>query len=130
MRTILLDTQIALWVLGDSPRLPKHIRAAGAQEGFCWIFHQTSLWEIQIKYSLGKLPLPDRPESYLPNAIHEAGFQESLIENEAIYFLAKLPNHHSDPFDRLLIAHATLHAWEVATVDMQWQAYPIRIFGG
>ncbi len=130
MRTILLDTQIALWILADSPRLPKHIRTVSPQEGFCWIFHQASLWEIQIKYSLGKLPLPDRPETYLPSAIRDAGFQKSPIEDDGIYFLAKLPNHHSDPFDRLLIAHAILHAWEVATTDSQWEGYPVRIFRG
>src|SRR5688572_25881805 len=106
MRTILLDTQIALWILTDSPRLPKHIRRAAGQDDFCWIFHQTSLWEIQIKYSLGKLPLPGPPENYLPEAIWQAGFEQSSIENEGIYFLGKLPNHHNDPFDRLLIAHA------------------------
>jgi PIN domain nuclease of toxin-antitoxin system len=128
VRTILLDTQIALWILLDSPRLPKHIRTASAQDGFCWIFHQTSLWEIQIKYSLGKLPLPDRPENYLSHAIRAAGFEEASIENQGIYFLDKLPNHHNDPFDRLLIAHAVLRAWEVATVDTKWNAYPVRIF--
>ena len=107
MRTVLLDTQIALW-----------------------IFHQTGLWEIQIKYSLGKLPLPAPPQEYLPAAIEQAGFLESSIENEGIYFLDKLPNHQNDSFDRLLSAHAMLHAWEVATVDTQWEAYPIRVFKG
>lgn len=117
-------------MLLDSPRLPRHIRHAAGQEDFCWIFHQASLWEIQIKYSLGKLPMPRRPESYLPDAIRDAGFHESCIENEGIYFLAKLPNHHGDPFDRLLIAHAIFRGWEVATVDDQWDAYPVRIFKG
>ena len=130
MRTILLDTQIALWILADSPRLPQHIRNAAGQEDFCWIFHQTSLWEIQIKYSLGKLPLPGSPENYLPDAIRHAGFQESSIENEGIYFLSKLPKHHYDPFDRLLIAHAIFRGWEAATADHQWDAYPLRIFKG
>ena len=130
MRSVLLDTQMALWILNGSSRVPRHIRAAGQQNGFRWIFHQTSLWEIQIKFCLSKLPLPDRPENYLPDAIQEAGFEEAPIENEGIYFLSKLPNHHSDPFDRLLIAHAVLHGWEVATVDSQWEDYPVRMFNG
>ncbi len=128
MRTVLLDTQIALWLLSDSPRLPKYMRNAAVQTDFCWIFHQVSLWEIQIKYSLGKLPLPGPPEEYLPNAIRNAGFEESPIENEGIYFLDKLPAHHGDPFDRLLIAHAMINGWEVMTVDAQWEKYPVRIF--
>ena len=128
MRTILLDTQMALWILTDSPRLPKYMRTASEKEGYCWIFHQASLWEIQIKYSLGKLPLPRRPEDFLPAAIREAGFQKCSIEDDGIYLLSKLPSHHNDPFDRLLIAHAILGAWEVATTDQQWEAYPVRIF--
>jgi PIN domain nuclease of toxin-antitoxin system len=130
VRTILLDTQVALWILLNSPRLPKQIRETAGQEDFCWIFHQTSLWEIQIKYLIGKLPLPASPERYLPQAIGRAGFQESPIENEGIYFLAKLPSHHTDPFDRLLIAHAICCGWEVVTADERWNAYPVRIFRG
>ena len=128
MRVVLLDTQIALWLLLDSPRVPKNIRNASSHEGFCWILHQVSIWEIQIKYLLGKLTLPERPERFLPEAIRDAGFQEARIETEGIYFLGKLPPHHRDPFDRLLIAHAMLSGWEVATVDRQWDKYPVRLF--
>jgi PIN domain nuclease of toxin-antitoxin system len=128
VRTVLLDTQIALWIVTENPRLPRSVQSAAGREDICWIFHQASLWEIQIKYLLGKLPLPASPETFLPGAIQRTGFQESPIENEAIYFLAKLPNHHNDPFDRLLLAHAMFRGWEVATLDGQWDAYPVRIF--
>ncbi|MDB6037764.1 MAG: PilT protein domain protein [Verrucomicrobiales bacterium] len=131
MRTVLLDTQIALWLLADNPRLPKHLRSATESEtDICWIFHQVSLSEIQIKYSIGKLPLPDSPEKYLPEAISNAGFEERTIENDGGFFLDKLPNHHSDPFDRLLISHVMINGWEAASVDAQWEKYPIRIFRG
>lgn len=130
MRTILLDTQIALWIVTGNPRLPQSVRLAASREDICWIFHQASLWEIQIKYLLGKLPLPSSPESFLPDAIKRAGFLEAPIENDAIYFLARVPTHHNDPFDRLLLAHAMFQGWEVATTDKQWHAYPVRIFNG
>ena len=111
-----------------SARLPKTIQIAARRDDIRWIFHQTSLWEIQIKYLLGKLPLPLPPEDFLPEAIAAARLLEYSIENEAIYLLSKLPNHHSDPFDRLLIAHAMCRGWEVATADRQWERYPVRIF--
>jgi PIN domain nuclease of toxin-antitoxin system len=128
MRTILLDTHVALWVLVDSPHLPAAVRAAAGQSGIRWVFHQVSTWEIQIKHDLGKLPLPASPGTFLPNAIEQSGLAYERIEDDAIFMLPKLPDHHRDPFDRLLIAHAAVHGWEVATVDEQVMRYPVRIF--
>lgn len=95
-----------------------------------WIFHQVSLWEIQIKYGMGKLSLPRAPEDFLPGAIAQSGMKRRYIEDEGIFFLGKVPAYHNDPFDRLLIAHAMLHGWEFATVDGQIEKYPLRIFKG
>ena len=128
MRTILLDTHVALWLLTDSEQLPQSVRETSQMTGIEWIFHQTSTWEIQIKYELGKLPLPQAPAKYLPNAIRETGLSYQRIEDEAIFMLGKLPALHRDPFDRLLIVHAMVHGWEVASVDKQIAEYPVRIF--
>ncbi len=128
MRTILLDTQIALWILVDSPKLPAAYRRGTAESGIRWVFRQVSLWEIQIKYDIGKLRLPKSPGELLPPAINEAGLFLESIEDEGIFLLGKLPPVHRDPFDRLLVAHAILHGWELATVDSNITKYPVRIF--
>jgi len=128
LRTVLLDTQIALWMLTDSQRLPALYRRAAADPDIRWIFHQVSLWEIQIKYDTGKLVLPKSPGDLLPDAIKEAGFFPGALEDEGIFLLGKLPPVHRDPFDRLLVAHAILHGWEIATVDKAVIKYPVRIF--
>ncbi len=127
MRTILADTQVALWLLLDDPALPERYRALAGESGIRWLFHQVSLWEVQIKYDLGKLPLSEAPERLLPPALKAAGFQRASMEDEGIFMLARLPPLHRDPFDRLLIAHALVHGWELATTDEQVRRYPVRV---
>jgi PIN domain nuclease of toxin-antitoxin system len=117
-------------MLADSAKLPATYRAAAKDRDICWVFHQVSLWEIQIKYDLGKLQLSRSPEELFPEAIIEAGFSRGAIEDGGIFLLGKLPPIHRDPFDRLLISHALLHGWEIATVDPLINKYPVRIFPG
>lgn len=128
MRTALLDTHVALWLLTDDRRLPSAIRAAAARGDTNFVFHQVSLWEVQIKYDLGRLPLPQAPAAFLRQAIRDSGLGYAEIEDEGIFMLGKLPDWHRDPFDRLLVAHAAVHGWELATVDETVMRYPIRVF--
>jgi PIN domain nuclease of toxin-antitoxin system len=115
-------------MLTDSPKLPATHRRAAAEQGIRWIFHQVSVWEIQVKYDIGKLRLPKSPGALLPEAVNRAGFFPGVIEDEGVFLLGKLPPVHRDPFDRLLVAHAILHGWELATVDSTIAEYPVRIF--
>lgn len=84
-------------------------------------------WEIQIKFGMGKLRLPDRPEAFLPKAIRRSGFHYAPIMDAAIYFLDRLPTFHRDPFDRLLVAHSITENFHLATVDRRIQQYPALI---
>ncbi len=127
MRQILVDTQIALWILLEAIELPKRYVELTKQSDIRWIFHQVSLWEVQIKYDIGKLTLPSAPHTFLLDAVSASGFDRELIQDEGIFMLNKLPPIHRDPFDRLLIAHALVHGWEIATTDGQIARYPVRI---
>ncbi|MGJ4789053.1 type II toxin-antitoxin system VapC family toxin [Leptospira koniambonensis] len=127
MRTILLDTQILLWFLLEDPKLPAIIKELCKEEDTRLLFHQVSLWEIQIKYDLGKLPLPEPPGNFLVTACIQSGLEKSNMQDEAIFFLTKLPNIHRDPFDRLLLSHAMVNGWEFATSDDILKKYPVRI---
>ena len=97
---VLLDTQVALWVWAQPDRIPENLRAAIISSDNDVFFSQVSTWEIQIKHGLGKLPLPERPELFLPAAIRRSGFNYLPIQDSAIYFLDRLPEYHRDPFDR------------------------------
>ena len=122
---LLLDTQIALWAWISPERIPKYVCDALLDRGNEVWFSQVSTWEIQIKYGLNRLPMPDRPEKFLPAAIQKAGFLYAPIEDGAIFFLDRLPNFHRDPYDRLLIAQAIYSHYHLVTVDSQVTQYPV-----
>ena len=126
MRHLLLDTHIFLWSQFAPSNLSHKLAALFAAEDVCWHLSQISVLEIQIKYDLGKLELPDPPQKFLPNLIQDSGLNFHPLENKAIYMLGKLPQLHRDPFDRLLIASALVKGWEIATVDTIFDKYPVQ----
>lgn len=126
MRRILLDTHIFLWMQFESERLSDNLSRLLKREDIRWYLSQVSILEIQIKHSLGKLPLPEAPGEWLPGVVEKSGLEFRLLGNEAIFMLGKLPDLHRDPFDRLLISTALTEGLEIATVDQQVQRYPVR----
>ena len=84
-----------------------------------------SVWEIQIKHQLGKLAL----KMPLPEIIQKQREQNQIdlmpIELPHIYGLANLPDHHKDPFDRLLIAQAMIEGLTLLTNDPHIAQYPV-----
>lgn len=123
----LVDTHVALWMFQGSRRLPEQAFFDRFSPDETFIFHQTSTWEIQIKYDLRKLKLPRSPASFLKAAIDQTGFRYEPIADDGIFFLSKLPPIHRDPFDRLLIAHAAANGWTIITADETFERYPVRV---
>ena len=126
MRHLLLDTHIFLWSQFAPSKLPPKLTTLFAAEDACWHLSQVSVLEIQIKYDLGKLELPDSPQNFLPDLIKDSGLNFHHLDNKAIFILGKLPQLHRDPFDRLLIASALVKGWEIATVDRIFDQYPVQ----
>ncbi len=118
----LADTHILLWALADDKRLPERHRAillSGAEV----FFSAASVWEIAIKKALGKLKAPDNLSALLPRA----GFRPLGIPPVHAETAGGLPLHHTDPFDRLLIAQAMLENMTLLTADAQFSLYDIRL---
>ncbi len=86
-----------------------------------------SSFEIAIKYALGKLLLPAPPQEYVSDQIARTGVAPLAIEHMHALAVAQLPQHHRDPFDRLLIAQAQLEGLTMVTVDRRLAAYDIPI---
>ena len=123
---LLLDTQVLLWILAGSERIEtKSFKEIVSGASFS--VNQTSIWEIQIKYDLGKLSLPRRPGKWLLEAIDKSGIRYKGISDEAIFTLGKLPMVHRDPFDRLIVAHALVERQTLVTSDMRLEDYPIDV---
>ena len=124
---LLLDTHIFLWYISADSQLPVAFRAAiqdPANEVFLSV---ASVWEAVIKYALGKLSLPAPPEEYLPRQRKQHEIASLPIEEAAMDHLAKLPQLHHDPFDRILVAQAQQHDLTLLTVDDAVKAYPVNV---
>ena len=116
---VLLDTNVLLWAFLDSPKLSPVGRAAieGADEVYV---SAASIWEVAVKVGLGKLPVD---MSQLAATLDASGFLELYVTAEHAAFVAQLPPHHGDPFDRLLIAQAMTEPLVLLTADAQLAQY-------
>ena len=116
---LLLDTRLVLWAMQDSAQLSaaarREMRAADAV-----YVSAASLWEISIKSSLGKLSI-DIDD--LEDKLEEAGFLPLPIVARHAAQLHKLPMHHRDPFDRMLVAQAIVEPLRLLTRDAALSAY-------
>ena len=122
MPRILLDTHVALWWFAASPRL-SHSARSEIERSECWL-SACSIWEVTIKFKLGKLPVA--PHTLL-DAARAADFRLLAISPEHAAATSGLPELHSDPFDRLLIAQARENGLTLLTADRQLAAYGAHV---
>lgn len=122
---VLLDTHIFLWLHTEPERLGKHLPIVEDRRSELLVSAASS-WEIAIKYGLGRLPLPDLPERYVPQRLRLIGAQALAIEHTHALAVAALPDLHRDPFDRLLVAQAGLLDVPILTADPQVIQYQVR----
>ena len=116
---LLLDTQIYLWVLDDSPRLSQRAREIIMAADQVLVSAAT-IWEAAIKIALGKLRVDP---ALLVAEIARSGFIELPILARHAAAVSALPMHHKDPFDRLLIAQALTEPARLLTADSVLQSY-------
>jgi PIN domain nuclease of toxin-antitoxin system len=121
---LLIDTHTFLWFIHDDPNLSD--RAASLLESDADLLLSTaSLWEIAIKVNLQKLTLPDTYEIFIPHQIQINSIEILPIEMEHLAVAVKLPLHHRDPFDRLLISQAIAEQIAIASIDQKFDSYAI-----
>ena len=113
---LLLDTHLLLWALAEPEKLGTEVRALIEDPENEVLFSVASIWEMAIKAGLGRPDFTMRPEEVARGAI-EAGFTELPVRAEAAARVADLPPHHSDPFDRLLVAQAMAGPMRLYTAD-------------
>ena len=89
-------------------------------------FSVASTWEITIKYSAGKLLLPDHPEQFIPEHRNKLAAGLLPIDEESVLHVTRLPLVHRDPFDRILISQALVHGMVLVTPDARIARYPVR----
>jgi PIN domain nuclease of toxin-antitoxin system len=116
---LLLDTQVFIWAVTASRRLKPSAREYLMQAEAVYV-SAVSIWEIAIKSRLGKIAAD---ATALASAIDESGFQELPVSSRHAAAVAALPMHHTDPFDRLLLAQAFLEPLRLVTADTALSAY-------
>ncbi|MBF0491906.1 MAG: type II toxin-antitoxin system VapC family toxin [Deltaproteobacteria bacterium] len=123
---LLLDTSVLLWIIFEERKKlsAKALEALNASEEV--LLSVVSIWEISIKYSIGKLKLKENPKKWIPSLIPQLGFQIlPVLETHALTIL-DLPLHHRDPFDRLLIAQSKSENIPLISSDGIFKEYDVE----
>lgn len=123
---LLLDTSTFLWIASGSPELSATAREAFSDSANEVFLSPISAWEIAVKHMLGRLPLPEAPETYVPALRARHRIAPLPLEEHAVLQLPKLPEHHRDPFDRMLMCQAIAHGLAILTSDPLVTRYPVR----
>ncbi len=125
---LLLDTHIFLWFINGDKRLSDDMQQDIRDPDNEVYLSVVSLWEVVVKHQLGKLSLPEAPESYLPVQRQKHQIASLPLDETSVSQLAKLPFIHRDPFDRMLICQAMAHGLTIVTVDNLILAYPVPLW--
>lgn len=112
-----------LWWLDDAPRLPKEIKQTLADPLTTGVISVVSLWEIEIKQSLGKIEI----DSTYIQVLEQQGFHILPLATRHVEAYRRLPLHHRDPYDRMLIAIAATEELPALTADPVFAHYDIPV---
>ncbi len=123
---ILADTHTFLWFVTDAPQLSAKAKSLLEAQDTERFFSISSVWEIAIKASLGKLTLRKPLEEFLPEQLAANHFTLLNIAAEHAFRAARLPLHHRDPFDRMLVAQCLAENLPLASSDSTLDAYGIK----
>jgi PIN domain nuclease of toxin-antitoxin system len=123
----LLDTHTFLWWNMDDAQLSplaKETIADGDNEIF---LSAATAWEIAIKTARGRLELPEDPTRYVSSRMNLHGFQALPVQIHHAVQVYKLPMHHADPFDRLLITQSQIESMPLISVDAEIRKYEVEV---
>ena len=124
---VLLDTHVWLWMLGAPRRIAQRSRELLDSADNELVLSAASTWEIAIKYASGRLPFPGDPEALVPTMMAETRVAPLEVSHAHSLRVARLPLHHRDPFDRLLIAQAQIERVPIMTADPHFGAYDVEV---
>jgi PIN domain nuclease of toxin-antitoxin system len=123
---LLLDTHLLLWVAGQPERLSRAARELIEDKENELIFSTASLWEVVIKRGLGRNDFKADPR-LLRRGLLDNGYSELPISSEHVVAIDTLPPIHKDPFDRVLVAQASVEGVTLLTTDVVVASYPAPV---
>jgi PIN domain nuclease of toxin-antitoxin system len=124
---LLLDTHTFLWLDHASDNLPQRVKDLCQNPENELLLSLVSIWEMQIKFQLGKLRLQAPLEKMIADQQSQNGLTLLPITLVHIIDLQNLPMSHRDPFDRLLISQARLEGATLLSKDEIFATYPVTL---
>lgn len=125
---VLIDTHVFIWWISDAQKLSIPVYNLLNDPHTEVILSVVSIWEMQIKLSLGKLQLKIALPELIEDEVKQNKIELLSINLSHIYTLSNLPNHHRDPFDRLLITQAQSEELLMISIDEKFDQYEIKRF--
>jgi PIN domain nuclease of toxin-antitoxin system len=120
---VLLDTHILLWWLAADPALPPSAAEVISDADTTVVISAATAWEIAIKKAVGRLEAPDD----LLDALEANDFESIAITTIHALAAGQLPPHHSDPFDRMLIAQSRIEGLTLVSTDRRLSDYDVEL---
>lgn len=124
---LLLDTHTFLWFVNDNPKLSDRLKDLIEDTSNVSYLSVASLWEMSIKFNLGKLTLDPNYEEFVEREVTTSSIQLLNIELSHLRINATLPFHHRDPFDRLIIAQSIAEDIPIVSVDSAFDQYAVTL---
>jgi len=125
---LLLDTHSFIWWANEPEKLSERVLTACEDKKNDLILSVVSVWEMQIKIQLGKLQLRHPLKELVSKQQETNNLQILPITLEHVPALEDLPNHHRDPFDRLLIAQSRKEKLRLVSKDDVFPRYSVKLF--
>jgi len=123
----LLDTHVLIWWITSDNRLSAKAKKLieSHRSNICWSV--ASSWEISIKHALGRLIFEEPPEDLIPAELLKNNIETLTIDNRHAFLAGRLPLHHKDPFDRMLIAQAQVESMGLISDDSKFKLYDVDV---
>ena len=125
MSGILLDTHIFVWALSDPDRVPASAWPLLRDPSRHLYLSVASAWELAIKTARGMISLPGGVRGFVGDGCRATGVVLLGIDLAHASEVERLPHHHRDPFDRMLIAQARVEGLSLLSVDRALHAYDV-----
>lgn len=124
---LLVDTHVFLWMHTEPERLRSAARSLLLNGENQVLLSVASVWEMAIKTALGRLPLPEPLDSYVESRCRDAFVTLLPIDSAAAYEVSRLPPHHADAFDRMLVAQARTAGLRLVSHDVAFRPYDVDL---
>ena len=122
---VLLDTCVFLWVISGASDLSSRACEVFQNPDNEVFLSSVSVWEIVVKHSLGRLPLPEPPGRFIQQMRVAHGIEPLPLDEDAVLYLHRLPRLHKDPFGRMIICQAIHGNMTILTPDRAILQYPV-----